>query len=115
MDSFEFRFDEIAILTDGDKEAGHVSGSAYVNYYDDGEFYLQNIYLDGFTKDGHATQIEIEDHKSWLYVTIYAALDSLPWSFLIQEKVMRLLDEEGHGQRSDYAQHNTMSKSYQGV
>ena len=115
MDSFEFRFDEIPILTDGDKSAGLISGSVYVNYYDDGEFYLQNIYLDGFTKDGHATQIEIEDRKSWLYVTIYAALDSLPWSFLIQEKVMRLLDEEGHGPRSDYQQHSTLHRAGQGV
>lgn len=62
-----YTFEELPLLTEGRREGLQAFGKANIAAYDDGDWYVSTIWIDG---------IEIEkDAMPWLYHKVVAALE----------------------------------------
>lgn len=115
MNSLSYEFEELPLIVDDGYRAGLVNGRADITFFEDGEWHIDSIYLDGnkplyfdgkYVRTAEKT-VEIEDQKSWLYLTIWDRLQSRPYRESIQDQVCAELDEAGVHARSDREEHST--------
>lgn len=84
----EFPFEELAIISEDGIQAGLMNGTAEITYYDDGEFHVGKIWLDGFRKraDGKGfdpVPVELEYESGLAYSrTLQAQLYLAIWNEL---------------------------------
>jgi hypothetical protein len=118
--TLEFEFSEVPLLIEDGFAAGLVSGKANVSFDDEGNWYVHEIYLDGFKNvAGKFEQrpVEVEQFGSNrnLYLSIWGELTDGSYKQAVSDAVQVALEEEGISPRSDYSEHSTMHHAFQGV
>lgn len=114
----EFEFCELPLIVDLGFEAGLVNGSASIHAEPTGEWFVDNIFLDGSKpKDGGGFErrpVEI-DRKNWLWLAILDQLENGRFKAHVQDAVEKALDADDVRPRSDFDEHNTLNHAQQGV
>lgn len=119
--TLEFEFSEVPLLIEDGFAAGLVSGKANVSFWEDGEYFVDEIFLDGYRKgaDGKFQQryVEVEQVGSTknLYLSIWGELTDGSYKQAVSDAVQVALEEEGISPRSDYSEHSTMHHAFQGI
>ena len=102
MGQVHIEFEEIPLIVEDNYEAGLVSGSCNVHYYsEDDDWYICEIYLDGYKVGEKIKQIELDSKHSWLYVTIHEHLCQGRFAAQI-EKEIRQDKETARDNDADY-------------
>ena len=113
MDTLSYQFEELPLLIENGIEAGLVSGTAEINFFDDGEWSVGAIYLDGY-KDGKSAQVEV-DTRSEIRLNIIDSLERGSRKDVIEAKVWSALDEAGVSARSDRDEHSAHYFEFSGA
>ena len=112
-DTLDYEFSELPLLIGNGIEAGHVNGTAEINFSDDGEWSVGAIYLDGY-KAGKPAQLEV-DTRSEIFLNILDSLERGSRKDSVEAKVWAKLEDMGVRAHSDFREHNTLHRTYQGV
>lgn len=113
-----YQFEELPLRTELGWQIAPVNGEALIAYYPDGEWIVRSISLEAFKlrpdKSGYDRKTVELDAKDWLFLAI---LDQLEHSRKdsIQDDVTEALAESAIAPHSDFAEHNTHSRAYQGI
>ena len=108
-----YDFEELPLLIGNGIEAGHVNGSAEIEFSDEGEWRVAAIYLDG-SKDGKPAQLEVDTHSE-IRLNIIDSLERGSRKGRVEAAVWSALEDMGVSAPSDYREHSTMHHAYQGV
>lgn len=112
-DTITFQFEELPLLVADGWVAGLIDGSAEINFHDDMEWSVGAIYLDGY-RGRERKPVEV-DTRSEIYLNILDHLERGRFKSLIEDEIRETLEDRGVRFRSDFAEHNTMHRAYQGV
>lgn len=102
MNELTFTFEELPLVVELGCEAGLINGSATIRYYDDGEWFIHEIYLDSHrnateaekAKHGFYVRGKIEiDRSSFLYLPIHEQLENGRFKDAITDEVQAALDD----------------------
>ncbi len=111
---FTYIFEELPLIESLGIVAGLVSGEAVISYYDDGEWFIDSISLDGYRADKRVL-IELDNRRSEIFLAIHDRLTSGKWADRIADRIRAELDERGITARSDSDEHSTHYTAYSGV
>jgi len=112
MNTLYYQFEELPLVVEGKIVAGLVSGAAEIRYFDNGEWSIASIDLDGYL-GRERRAVGLED-RSWLYLTICDRLEYQDRE-AIEDRVNRALENDGAAYRTDYQEHNTHHFAASGV
>jgi hypothetical protein len=141
MDTLEYEFDDLPIKVEGGFEAGSLSGKAIVHYYPDGEWFVEEIYLEGSKEIYVSEKIHGLEYKKFngfetklieivcmtasgidftyrldpFYLHIWSQLTDGRFKDHIQSKVNEALVDEGVRMPTDIGQHSTHHAALSGV
>lgn len=102
MNELTFTFEELPLIVELGYEAGLINGSATIHYFDDGEWFVGEIYLDSHRrateteKPTHGLfvrgKIEIE-RSSPLYLPVLDQLEHGRFKDAIEDEIQSALDD----------------------
>lgn len=120
MDTLEYIFEELPLITVGGFAAGLISGKANIAFDASGEWFVREIYLDGYRAgnvplETRYVEIEKAGSTAHLYSTIWAELTDGSFKDAISDAVASALEEEGFSPRSGASEHSTLNRPQQGV
>ena len=104
MNTLSYKFEELPIIVEGKIVAGLISGTADIRYFDNGEWSIASIDLDGYLGTERRS-VTLED-RSWLFLTICVRLET-EFAPFIEDRVNCALENDGIVWRTDYQEHNT--------
>lgn len=121
MATLTYQFEELAIITEDGISAGLMNGTAEVTYFDDGEFHIDRIWLDGYrpladAKGYSHAQVELAHDirsntlEAKLYLAIWGQLTDGDFKDHVQTKVSEALDRDGIARRDMNAEHRLTAR-----
>ena len=116
MSLVEFKFEELPLIVAGGVEAGLVTGHANIHAHPGGEWFVDEVFLDGYRKAKvgfDVVPVEIE-RTSPLFLMIIDQLETGRFKSAVEDAVTSALDADDVRLRSDFAEHNTLSHAQQG-
>lgn len=119
--TLEYTFEELPLLTVGGFAAGLVSGKANIKFHADGEWFVKEIYLDGYRPraggghDKQAVEVEMDGGRNDLYQTIWGELTDGSFKESVGDAVQVALEEEGAIPHSAFNENSTLHRAFQGV
>lgn len=120
MKILTFEFEELPLIIENGFEAAPVNGCAVLSYFDDGEWGIQSIYLDGHKRNKWTLEQRMEairdnkvlksfthkrvevDAMTPIHLAICSRLDG-EWAGAVQDKVMEAIAEDRECAAGDYA------------
>lgn len=112
VNTLTYRFQELPLIEEGGFRAGLLDGSATVAFHRDGEWFVRDIFLEGYGAKG-IKPVPVDNVA--IYLTIWTQLTDGRFKDLIQAEVQAKLDDAGISPRSDRAEHSTLHRAYAGV
>lgn len=92
MNTVDFSFDELPLLTEGDIVLALVTGKAEIVWDTDGTWSISNIYLEGYDTKAKAwkkepVQLDKQGEQGRIWHMIYSRLTDKDWSESIDDVV----------------------------
>lgn len=116
MSLVKFEFEELPLIVVSGVEAGLINGSANIHAHVDGEWFVDEIFLDGYRKAAVGFELvptEVE-RTSPLFLLILDQLENGRFRTSVESAVAAALDADDVRPRSDFSEHNTLSHAQQG-
>lgn len=117
-ETFDFEFEELPLLTKDGVQAGLVNGEAEILVFEDGEWTVGEIRLEGY-EGGNRKLVQVEKFPGTtelaLYQMIWAELENGSFRPHIQDRVEAFMDDIGIVLRSDRREHGTYHNALQGI
>ena len=119
MPQITFPFEELPLIVDLGTEAGLVNGTASIHVHKDGEWFVNEIFLDGYHKKYNAlgfdaVPVEVE-RRSPLFSLILDQLENGKFKNHIVDAVANALEADDVRVRSDRGDHSTLNRAQQGI
>ena len=137
----KFTFEELPLIVDLGFEAGLVNGTAAIKYHDDGEWFIDEIALEGHRERSIAERanLAINDvlgprfeikpviidraERPWLYLAIHDQLENGRFKDQIEKHIDEdraacredAADQQRERRRDERAEHSTLNRAQQGV
>lgn len=108
-----FSFEELPLINEGGVLAVLVDGRATISFYDDGEWFVSEIFLEAY-RDHKRTSFQV-DRNNKFWTEIWGELTDGSFKDSINEAVAEALAEDGIVPRSEYEDHSTLCRAMQGV
>lgn len=117
MHDFFYNFEELPLIVVGDLAVGLISGTALIEFDDEGVWRIVDVTIDGYREGGRGSvpfQIDPAAYP-WLFASIVQCLQSRRFEPHIHDHVTSRLEDMEIRIRSDRDEHSTLNRAQQGV